>query len=94
MTQRRIVVGTLAAIAGLGLARDVRAQQIDVNPPMPNVMVLLDTSGSMEKMPDGTSGSRLRRSMTVNIASSTATAANEPTVRAEPQPACCADTTV
>src|SRR5277367_2784467 len=27
--------------------------QVDVNPPLPNVMILLDTSGSMENMLDG-----------------------------------------
>ena len=46
------------------------------------------------KMPNGTSGSRLRRSIATNTPSSTATAANEPMVLAEPQPACWAETTV
>ena len=45
-------------------------------------------------MPNGTSGSRLRRSMMANTPSSAATAANEPIVLAEPQPACWAETTV
>ncbi len=31
-----------------------RAQQVDTNPPLPNVLILLDTSGSMERMIDGT----------------------------------------
>jgi type IV pilus assembly protein PilY1 len=31
-----------------------RAQQIDTNPPVPNVLLLLDNSGSMERMIDGT----------------------------------------
>lgn len=30
-----------------------RAQQIDTNPPLPNVLILLDNSGSMERMIDG-----------------------------------------
>ena len=46
------------------------------------------------KMPNGTSGSRLRRSIAANTPNSTATAANEPMVLAEPQPACWAETTV
>lgn len=44
-------------IGGVGLAlggREARAQQVDVNPPLPNVLILLDNSGSMEKMIDGT----------------------------------------
>lgn len=32
---------------------EARAQQTDVNPPLPNALILLDTSGSMEKMIDG-----------------------------------------
>jgi type IV pilus assembly protein PilY1 len=31
-----------------------RAQQVDTNPPLPNVLILLDNSGSMERMIDGT----------------------------------------
>ena len=50
--------------------------------------------GREAKMPNGTSGSRLRRSIAANTPNRTATAANEPMVRAEPQPACWADTTV
>src|ERR1700683_1732496 len=46
------------------------------------------------KMPNGTSGSRLRRSIATNTPDSAATAADEPTVLADPQPACWADTTV
>jgi type IV pilus assembly protein PilY1 len=30
-----------------------RAQQIDVNPPLPNVLLMVDNSGSMERMIDG-----------------------------------------
>ena len=64
---------------------------------MPNSVtapMLARRSAAEEKMPNGTSGSRLRRSMAANTQTSTATAANEPTVRADPQPACWADTTV
>jgi len=38
--------------AALAASRSARAQ-VDVNPPLPNVMILLDTSGSMENMLDG-----------------------------------------
>ena len=51
-------------------------------------------SAPERKMPSGTSGSRLRRSMATNAASGTATAANEPMVRADAHPACWAETTV
>src|SRR5258706_6992238 len=37
-------------VGGRGLAR---AQQLDVNPPLPNVLLLIDNSGSMERMIDG-----------------------------------------
>ncbi len=37
----------LGSVAVLGLARGAAAQ-VDVNPPLPNVMLLVDTSGSME----------------------------------------------
>ncbi len=40
------------AAATLG-ARNARAQA-DINPPLPNVVLLVDTSGSMEEMSDGT----------------------------------------
>ena len=51
-------------------------------------------SAPERKMPSGTSGSALRRSMATNPASATTTAANEPIVRADPHPACWAATTV
>ncbi|WP_170229466.1 PilC/PilY family type IV pilus protein [Polyangium fumosum] len=35
------------------LAADLARAQVDVNPPLPNVLLLLDTSGSMENMVDG-----------------------------------------
>jgi type IV pilus assembly protein PilY1 len=34
--------------------RSASAQPVDTNPPLPNVLILLDTAGSMEKMIDGT----------------------------------------
>jgi type IV pilus assembly protein PilY1 len=55
---RRIRVERLwAALAGaacLALPAQARAQQTDTNPPVPNVLLLLDNSGSMERMIDGT----------------------------------------
>jgi type IV pilus assembly protein PilY1 len=43
------------ALGVLGfVARDAAAQTVDVNPPLPNTLILLDNSGSMEKMIDGT----------------------------------------
>ena len=49
---------TLAAItlagAPLVVPTAARAQQIDTNPPLPNVLLLVDNSGSMERMIDGT----------------------------------------
>lgn len=50
--------------------------------------MLARVSGPERKMPSGTSGSTLRRSITTKALRRTATAANEPTVRADPQPAC------
>src|SRR5690349_9951122 len=44
----------LCAAACLLIPSAASAQQLDVSPPLPNVLVLLDTSGSMEKMIDGT----------------------------------------
>ena len=46
-----LAAGAAAALTSAGPAR---AQQIDVNPVLPNVVFLLDTSGSMELMADGT----------------------------------------
>jgi type IV pilus assembly protein PilY1 len=45
-----------AAAAGAALfsASPARAQQIDTNPPLPNVLLMIDNSGSMERMIDGT----------------------------------------
>ena len=48
----RILFGSLSALAILGSASFADAQ-LDVNPPLPNVMLLIDTSGSMELMANG-----------------------------------------
>ena len=40
-------------VAVLLVAGAARAQQIDTNPPLPNVLLLIDNSGSMERMIDG-----------------------------------------
>jgi type IV pilus assembly protein PilY1 len=42
-----------AGVALLGAAARADAQQVDTNPPLPNVLLMLDTSGSMERMSDG-----------------------------------------
>ncbi len=47
-------LGLLAFATALSCAHSARAQSVDVNPPLPNALILLDTSGSMEKMIDGT----------------------------------------
>ncbi|HEX7667702.1 MAG TPA: hypothetical protein VF407_24410, partial [Polyangiaceae bacterium] len=47
-----LMAGVLAC--GLASSEAAHAQQTDVSPPLPNVMLLLDTSGSMEMMADGT----------------------------------------
>src|SRR5262245_52723256 len=49
---RRSVVWCLLGAAFFA-TRGARAQQTDVSPPMPNALILLDTSGSMEFMIDG-----------------------------------------
>ena len=51
---RRLALAVGAFGASLLGAQSSRAQQTDVNPPLPNVMLLLDSSGSMESMADGT----------------------------------------
>ncbi len=58
VTLRRLRPSILASLimgAGLVVSQGARAQQIDVNPPLPNALILLDNSGSMENMFDGTS---------------------------------------
>lgn len=46
-----MLIGSAGVVVGV---REARAQTIDTNPPLPNVLILLDNSGSMEKMIDGT----------------------------------------
>ena len=50
----RNVAAASAGVALLAIASSTRAQiQLDTNPPAPNVLLLLDNSGSMERMIDG-----------------------------------------
>ncbi len=50
----RNVAAASAGVALLAVASSARAQtQLDTNPPAPNVLILLDNSGSMERMIDG-----------------------------------------
>ena len=51
---RPAAVGLLAGAAALAHASTASAQA-DLTPPLPNVLLLIDTSGSMEYMADGTS---------------------------------------
>lgn len=54
---RARVVSRLALLWGASVALwsgVAAAQQTDTNPPVPNVLILLDNSGSMERMIDGT----------------------------------------
>jgi type IV pilus assembly protein PilY1 len=50
----RNLAAASASAALLAIASGARAQQLDLNPPAPNVLILLDNSGSMERMIDGT----------------------------------------
>jgi len=50
----RTAAATAAACALVLASAGARAQQVDVNPPLPNVLLLIDNSGSMERMIDGT----------------------------------------
>jgi type IV pilus assembly protein PilY1 len=50
-THALVALGAIAAAAVV--PRSARAQAVDENPPLPNVMILLDTSGSFERMIDG-----------------------------------------
>ncbi|MEO7094290.1 MAG: hypothetical protein ABI175_13625, partial [Polyangiales bacterium] len=43
----------LASAASIFVVATSASAQTDVTPPLPNVLILLDTSGSMERMPDG-----------------------------------------
>lgn len=51
-TSRSLLLASSAAIAAITLAPRAHAQ-LDINPPVPNVLLLIDTSGSMENMADG-----------------------------------------
>ncbi|HTQ42639.1 MAG TPA: hypothetical protein VMI75_07750, partial [Polyangiaceae bacterium] len=48
-----LALGGAPLLALLFTADTARAQQVDTNPPLPNVMLLIDNSGSMERMIDG-----------------------------------------
>jgi type IV pilus assembly protein PilY1 len=50
----RSAAAASVAVAMLVVAAAARAQQVDVNPPPANVLLLIDNSGSMERMIDGT----------------------------------------
>jgi type IV pilus assembly protein PilY1 len=54
MTITRTLAAALAGFALVVAPTVAHAQQVDVNPPLPNVMLLIDNSGSMERMIDGT----------------------------------------
>src|SRR5690242_9259495 len=51
-TFSRVLSASVFIGASLSIADSANAQ-IDVNPPLPNVLLLIDTSGSMENMTDG-----------------------------------------
>jgi type IV pilus assembly protein PilY1 len=54
MRMARSLAGALASAALIVAARGTaHAQQLDVNPPLPNVLLMVDNSGSMERMIDG-----------------------------------------
>jgi type IV pilus assembly protein PilY1 len=48
-----MLAASAAGAIVLAAAAGARAQQTDTNPPLPNVLLLLDTSGSMERMVNG-----------------------------------------
>ena len=50
----RVLAATSAGVALLVGPSGARGQQTDTNPPLSNVLILLDNSGSMERMIDGT----------------------------------------
>jgi type IV pilus assembly protein PilY1 len=50
---RSRLVGSAVLLAGL-VTTSIAAAQMDVAPPLPNVLILLDTSASMERLADGT----------------------------------------
>ena len=50
----RSLTATSLVAAVASIASRAQADQVDTNPPLPNVLILLDNSGSMERMIDGT----------------------------------------
>src|SRR5689334_20171153 len=55
MRSVRSLLSSFAALTAVLAASATADAQLDVNPPLPNVMLLIDTSGSMENMIDGNS---------------------------------------
>lgn len=51
-TSLKFLLGSAGVLSTLGATITARAQ-VDINPPLPNVLLLIDTSGSMENMIDG-----------------------------------------
>jgi type IV pilus assembly protein PilY1 len=51
-TSLKFLLGSAGVLSTLGATSNARAQ-VDINPPLPNVLLLIDTSGSMENMIDG-----------------------------------------
>ncbi|MGD0053547.1 MAG: hypothetical protein ABSD03_17220, partial [Vulcanimicrobiaceae bacterium] len=51
---KKSLSAVVVLLAAAGAARPARAQQTDTNPPLPNVLLLVDNSGSMERLIDGT----------------------------------------
>ncbi len=49
---KKVFYASVVTLSGVALTRPAAAQ-MDINPPLPNVLLLVDSSGSMEKMPDG-----------------------------------------
>ena len=47
-------IGALVGAALAVASGPAAAQQVDTNPPLPNVLLMIDNSGSMERMIDGT----------------------------------------
>lgn len=51
-TSLKFLLGSAGALSALGATSTAHAQ-VDINPPLPNVLLLIDTSGSMENMANG-----------------------------------------
>jgi type IV pilus assembly protein PilY1 len=60
-TRKQALLALAAAAAALTLAERPARAQLDIDPPLPNVLLLVDTSGSMEYLvaPDATGKSQL-----------------------------------